>query len=232
MRTPPEDLHERDLLASLSDGWRLKVGDADHVPVGAGGYHWRVRDDAGRVHWVTVDDLDRKGYLADTRELAFGALRRALGTALALRRAELGFVVAPVPAAGGETVRRLGDHYAVSLFPHVEGPSRPWGRPLVPAEAAELVDMLVQLHGAELARASIALPHRIQLSERRRLEGALDSLDAEWLGGPFAEPARALLASQAKRIRELLQTFDRLADELGRPACPPSSAMGSRIRRT
>lgn len=182
--------------------------------MGAGSYHWRVRDDAGKFHWVTVDDLDQKVYLAGTREPAFQGLRRALDTALTLRRHGLDFVVAPVPAADGETVRRLGDRHAVTLFPHVDGRPRQWGRPLVPAEAAELVEILVQLHGATPAAASVANPHRVQLSGRRGLEESLRRLDREWLWGPFAEQARALLRSHAGRIRELMQTFDSLAEEV------------------
>ncbi|MBO0685143.1 MAG: phosphotransferase [Candidatus Dormibacteraeota bacterium] len=220
MRAPPEDLPERGLLTFLAEGWGLKAAKADHVPVGGGSYHWRVRDEAGQVHWVTVDDLDRKAYLGQTRDGAFAALGRALDTALVLRRSGLAFVVGPVPAAGGETVRRLGDRYAVALFPHVEGRSRQWGRPLMPAEAAELLDMLVQLHGATGAAASVVQPHRLQLSERPHLEESLRNLDREWLGGPFAEPVRALLRSHAGRIQGFLQTFDRLADEVEAAGLP------------
>jgi spectinomycin phosphotransferase len=46
---------------------------------------------------------------------------------------------------------------------------------------------------------------------RRKLERALQELDVAWTGGPFSEPARALLAHHAAGINKLLAAFDELA---------------------
>jgi spectinomycin phosphotransferase len=43
------------------------------------------------------------------------------------------------------------------------------------------------------------------------LDAALDDLGQPWDGGPFSEPARALLTRTAGQVRHLLATFDRLA---------------------
>jgi len=214
VRAAPDDLDESDLVSSLFHGWGLNVVGVEYAAVGGGSYHWLVDDDAGKRHWVTVDDLDQKGYLDKTRDSAFDGLRRAFDTALALRAGGLEFVVAPVPTSRGETVRRLGARHAVAVFPLVEGSSYRFGERLPPAEGVELVDVLVRLHRATPSVASIARPANLQLSERGGLEQALRKLDREWAGGPFSEPARALVAGHAEGIRRLLETFDRLADQV------------------
>ncbi len=214
MKDAPEYLDKSDLVSSLVHGWGLHVVGAQYVAVGGGSYHWRADDEAGRRYWVTADDLDQKGYLGETRDSAFNGLRCALDTAFALRGGGLEFVIAPVPTQTGEIVRRLDTRHAVALFPFVEGSSRRFGERLTPAEGVELVDMLVRLHRATPSVASIARPASLQLSERGSLQHALRNPDREWVGGPFSEPARALVASHAEGIRRLLDTFDHLADHV------------------
>ncbi len=220
MKAAPRDLDETELASSLLEGWGLKVVGVEYVAVGGGSYHWRAHDETGGRHWVTADDLDHKGYLGETRDSAFDGLRCALDTAIGLRRAGLEFVVAPVPTPAGETARRLGARYAVALYPFVEGSSRQFGVRLLPEEADELVDALVRLHRATPSVATVARPASLQPSERGSLERALRDLDREWVGGPFSEPARALVASHADGVRRLLQTFDHLAEQAASGAKP------------
>lgn len=214
MRAPPEDVGECDLANWLFEGWGLKVAGTEYAAVGGGSYHWRALDDGGRRHWVTVDDLDQKGYLGDSRDAAFAGLRSAFGTALALREGGLEFVVAPVSTPRAETVRMVGTHHTIAVFPFVEGSSWQFGERLTSAERAALVDMLVRLHGATPSAASIARPASLGLSARGDLESALLDLDGEWVGGPFSEPSRALVAGRAEDVRQLLETYDLLADEV------------------
>jgi spectinomycin phosphotransferase len=54
----------------------------------------------------------------------------------------------------------------------------------------------------------------IGLPWRGVMETAFSELDRPWRGGPFSEPARALLASTAGHIRRLLETFDQLAEHV------------------
>jgi spectinomycin phosphotransferase len=51
----------------------------------------------------------------------------------------------------------------------------------------------------------------LRLPQRDVLETALHELETPWSGGPFSEPSRALIASVAGPIGELLASFDRLA---------------------
>jgi len=196
---------------ALADGWGLAAVTLRYAPVGGGSYHWVVTDDQRKRWFVTVDDLDDKGWLGRTRPAVFAGLRTAMQAAVTLRdQAALGFVVAPVPARDGEPVRPLGARYAVAVFPFLRGAPGRWGELRPGAERAELAEMLAALHRVDPA--AVGLPRReIGLSWRGELEVALRELDRPWDGGPFAEPARSLLAGSAPRIRQRLDTLDRWA---------------------
>jgi spectinomycin phosphotransferase len=155
-----------------------------------------------------------------------------MAAAVTLRRdATLGFVLAPVPARDGEPVRPLGGRYAVAVFPFLRGEPGRWGEPLPAPERDELLAMLAALHrvdpavrlprsGPELPRSGPELPRSgLGLSWRGELEEALRDLARPWAGGPFAEPARALLAGAAGPVRRQLGALDRQAGALA--ARPP-----------
>jgi spectinomycin phosphotransferase len=212
---------ECDLELALAEGWRINASTMRYAAVGGGSYHWEVRDAAGQCWFVTVDDLDDKHWLGDTRAVVFAGLRAAMDVALALRdRAALRFVVAPVPAPGGQTVRPLGPGHAVAVFPFLRGTAGRWGEVMSGPEQASLVDMLAALH-----RSTPAVPappvRQIELPGRAGLETALRELGRPWDGGPFAEPARALLTAEAGQVRRMLGTFDELADRLAGRAAEP-----------
>jgi spectinomycin phosphotransferase len=211
MKAFPEGFDESELFRSLADGWGLKARAAQYAPVGFGSYHWIVDEPDGDRHFVTVDDLNHKSWLGDTPDSVFDGLRRAFDTALALRlQGGLGFVLAPLPTIEGETVRRIGRWHTMALFPFIEGRSGQFGDEPSSADRAEVLDMLVELHGA--SPTLCAIPHRgIVLPGRDVLESALMQLDRRWRGGPFAEPARDWLASHGSDLRRLLDHFDKLA---------------------
>ncbi len=221
MKALPDDLEERDLIESLRQGWGLNVVWMEYAAVGGGSYHWRVADDVGGRHWLTVDDLDQKGYPGDTRDSAFDGLRAAFDTALALWTSGIDFVVAPVQTPKGETVRRIGTHHAAAVFPFLEGRSGQFGEPLGPGERAQLVEVLIRLHQATPAAARLARPASLQVHGRRDLESALLGLDQEWVGGPFSEPARDLLARHAEDVCGLLETFDHLVGRVAVTGADP-----------
>ena len=228
MRDRPEGVTERDLARALADGWGLSAGSLRYAPVGHGSYHWAVTGDQGDQWFVTVDDLDDKGWLGRTRSGVFAGLRAAMAAAVTLRRdASLAFVVAPVPARDGEPVRPLGGRYAVAVFPFLRGEPGRWDEPLPAPERDELVAMLAALHrvdpaavrlprsGLEPSRPGLELPRPgLGLSWRGELEEALRDLGRPWAGGPFAEPARALLAGAAGPVRRRLDALDRQAGAL------------------
>ena len=202
---------ERDLAQALADGWRLCAAALRYVPVGGGSYHWMVRGEQGERRFVTVDDLDDKGWLGRTRPAVFAGLRAAMDAAVTLRREPaLRFVVAPVPALDGRTLHPLGARHAVAVFPFLDGVAGRWDEPLSAPDRGELVAMLAALHRADAA--AVRLPRcGFALSWRGDLEQALGELGQPWAGGPFAEPARALLAGSAGLLRRRLDTLDRWA---------------------
>jgi len=214
VRDRPAGVGERELKQALADGWHTRVVATRYAPVGGGSYHWVVRDDRGRQWFATVDDLDDKCWLGDTRAAVSRGLRAAMETAFALRhRAGLWFVVAPVRAVDGETVLPLGSKYSVTVFPFVHGASGRFGAELSAGDREHLVEMLAALHrstpaAAQASRCQIAVPRR------GVLETALRELEQPWRGGPFSELARALITRKARHIRHLLASFDELAERV------------------
>jgi hypothetical protein len=215
VRALPEELEVSALIESLAEGWSFDVETLDYAAVGGGSYHWVVRDLEGRRGFVTVDDLDVKPWLGDTRESVFAGLESAFDAAVALRDSGLDFVVAPTLAGGGETVRRVGARYAIALFPFVDGDAGEFGR-YNDAERAAILTMLAELHQATPVAATMTRTVDLGLPGRGELESALNALDQTWSGGPFSEPARQALARHASEVAELLSLFDRLAADVAR----------------
>ena len=138
---------EPDLVHALADGWGIRAAALRYAAVGGGSYHWVVHDDQGERWFVTVDDLDDKGWLGRTRPAVFEGLRAAMDAALTLRReAALGFVVAPVPALDGQTLRPLGATHAVAVFPLLPGAAGRFGEIISAPDRNDLVVMLAALH--------------------------------------------------------------------------------------
>jgi len=208
VRDRPAGVTERDLAQALAGGWGIRAATLRYAPVGGGSYHWVVRDERGERRFVTVDDLDDKGWLGRTRPAVFAGLRAAMDAAVTLRREPaLAFVVAPVPALDGRTLHPLGGRHAVAVFPFLSGAAGRWDEPLSAPDRGELVTMLAALHQADPA--AVRLPRcGLTLSWRGDLEQALGELGRPWAGGPFAEPARALLAGSAGQLRRRLDTLD------------------------
>jgi hypothetical protein len=215
VRALPEEFDASALIGPLAEGWGLEVEALEYAALGGGSYHWVVADVEGTRGFVTVDDLDRKPWLGDTRESAFDGLRSAFDTARALRDGGLGFVVAPILTSRGETLRRIGPRHTVALFPFVHGNAGMFGQ-YDTAERAAVVAMLTELHAATPAVASVARRIDLSLPGRGDFDGALREVNQTWSGGPLAEPARQKLARYASDVAELLASFDRLSAELAR----------------
>lgn len=198
-------------MHALADGWGLSAETLRYAPVGGGSYHWVVTSGPGEQWFVTVDDLDDKGWLGRTRPAVFAGLRAALDASVTLRReAGLRFVAAPVPALDGQSLRPLGDAYTVAVFPFLHGSGGEWDKPLTAPDLDELVAMLAALHRVDPA--AVRLQRReVELSWPDDLELALRELGRPWTGGPFAEPARELLAGAAGPVRRGLDALDRWA---------------------
>ncbi|GLY80381.1 hypothetical protein Airi01_086480 [Actinoallomurus iriomotensis] len=205
VRARPEDLDEERLLRAL-DAWGIGATSLEYAPVGFGDHHW-IAAGGGEKWFVTVADLRLKG--EPDAHAALRHLRAAMDTAAALR--DLDFVVAPLPAAGGETVRPLGPRYAVSVFPFLAGTSGDFDRPRTESERGAVLELLAVLHRQAPPASAPVLG--LELSTRDLLRSALDGAIG-WAAGPFAEPARALLAGHARAIRRRLEEFDRLVEDV------------------
>jgi spectinomycin phosphotransferase len=221
VRDKPAGVGEDELREALVSGWRIHAASTRYAAVGGGSYHWVVRDGDGEPLFVTVDDLDDKPWLGQTRAVVFDGLRTAMDTALALRhQAGLRFVTAPIPALDGTTVRPLDPRYAIAVFPFLSGISGRFGEDRGAAERGEVAGLLAALHNSTPAVAQASV-RAIALPGRGRLEAALRELGQPWPGGPFSEPARALLTRAAGQVHDLLRAFDQLAARVTAAARPP-----------
>jgi spectinomycin phosphotransferase len=210
VRSRPADFDDGDVVRALAEGWGIAAGSAEHLAVGFGSYHWIVVDDAQQRFFVTVDDLGTKPWLGDTCDISFAGLRKAFHTATVLREAAgLEFVLAPLPAIDAGSVRRAGRCHSVAVFPFVDGKPSDFGDDIDAEQRAEMVRLLGRLHrGTPM----VPMAHRLELgfAGRRGLEAAVKDVDSTWVGGPFAEPARAWLASHVGDLGRLLDDFDQV----------------------
>jgi spectinomycin phosphotransferase len=215
VRTPPADLTCERLAQALAEGWQLRATSLEYVPEGGGSHHWTAAGDDGTTHFVTVDDLDDKDWMAGTAAAVFAGLRRALTTAAALRdEAGLEFVVAPVATRDGEFLRRVDARYSVSVFPFLAGQSYPFGRYQDTRLRDRAIDMIARLHDAGPAIRGSAPRHVLSFTGRAGRAG-LDAFLADparpWTAGPFSADAHRLLAARAAEVTRLVAGFGHLA---------------------
>ncbi len=205
MHERPAGLTDADLAAALRQHWRLDVAELRYAPVGYGGYHWTARDAAGLRWFVTASRVLSAAGLAD--------LRATMRTARDLADAGLHFVVAPVPAAGGDVVIHAWPDYAISVFPFVDGVPGQWGDTFSGPDRAAMTDLLARLHTAD-ARAGPVPVRDLSPPSRAHLERSLRERGRSWRGGPYAEAARALVSQQAAGLTTALAVFDELAAQV------------------
>jgi len=211
--TEPPDLDRASLAALLEARWGVTGARLEYLPLGFGSHHWDTVDALGRHWFVTVDDLEASWRLGRHADGNVAALRRAFGTAAALRDdARLEFVLAPLADAEERIVNRAGRRYAVTVAPFLGGRSEKWGPWVTEEERRGMATLLGRLHAATGA-VSPDLPGRedFSLQSRAILEAALSDLDRTWDTGPFGEPTRALLAPRAADVRRRLAAYDTLA---------------------
>ena len=219
MRDLPDEL-ETDVVAdALAEGWGFEADTIEYAAVGAGSYHWFATDGAGTRRFVTVDDLDQKSWLGETRDVVCDALRRAFDTAVALRSTGLDFVVAPIPTSCGESLSRIGQRHTVGLFPFVDGHAGDYGH-YEPGARAAVAAILADLHSA--TPAVVANSVGLELPGRRQVEASLRELNETWSGGPLSEPARQVLAAHAADIAGFLS----VAGTVSPPKSPGEAARG------
>jgi spectinomycin phosphotransferase len=209
--TRPEELSDKLLVDVLGASWDLRVDDVEYAAVGFGSHHWQIT--AGGNRWfVTVDDLATKHRSrGEPTAEAEKRLSAALETAWLLRESGMDAVVAPIRSRSGSVLETVGSRFAIAVYPFVEGATHIWGRYPDRAERLAVLDVLVQLHATTGPPRSTARIDDLTIDHRDELDAALADLDHRWVGCPFSEPARALVARHADAIRGVLEHRDRLA---------------------
>lgn len=213
MLTPPEELTDETLGATLGRAWRMIVDSLDYLPVGWGSHHWSAVEATGRRWFVTVDDLTLRRH-SDHEPLraAYRRLETALGAAGDLREHGLDFVVAPVPTADdGGPLARITDRYAVALYPYVDGDSFGWGPFTSPEHRRATLDMVTAVHTAPAAARRPVPVDDFAIPLRAGLVAALtaDATPAQETG-PYARDAARLVTAHAPALRQRLDRYDAL----------------------
>jgi spectinomycin phosphotransferase len=205
----PAVIEDSELAAILAGAWQLEVAGLEYLPVGFGGYHWRAADQAGSRWFVTVTQ-----WAGDDGPL--GDFEAAMETAASLATtARLGFVLAPERTRAGRAVAWLGSGHAVAVFPYSDGAPGSFGDVLTSTERSLLTGMLAALHRSTTIIDTGSVPVRgLGLAERDVLTNSLKELGDPWLGGPYAEPARAALREHADGLRRAMARFDTLVERV------------------
>ncbi|MEY7971410.1 phosphotransferase family protein [Saccharomonospora xinjiangensis] len=195
MEHRPEHLPDDSVRAGLA---RLGIHatELSYAAVGFGDHHWYVTATDGTRWFATVADLENKPHCGDGAAAALAGLRSAMETAVRLRAAGLEFVVAPF----GEPVVELGDRYALSVFPVVEGTSGHFGQEMAAGDGVLVQELLARLHTTRVDAPAWSIdPPALRM-------------DGVWSDGPYAEQARRLVDEHESMIRKRFEEFERLAE--------------------
>jgi spectinomycin phosphotransferase len=213
--TRPDDLTDGQIVTELAAGWGFRAETCSYLPAGFGSHHWLATDAAGDQLFLIVHDLPNMlRSQADTTDAAFSRLRTALGCAVSLRRdADLEFVVAPLPAAGGEVLRRLSARYSLAAAPYLADCEAGHEREFPASDLPAFLRMLARLHRARPAVAPERCDFALQNADG--LRAALASTSEPWDDGPYGERARALLTRHAAGLVALMAVYGQLAHQLG-----------------
>lgn len=207
----PGDLPESALSGALRRGWDIDAKSMTYLPVGWGSHHWDVRGGDGTRWFVTVDELENKRVSSDeSLEQGFARLLASLRSAVALKAAGREFVVAPVPARGGEPAVRAGGRFAVAVYPFTEGRSFEWAEWTDEART-EALRLVAAVHTAPEWVRQDALTEDFGVPFRDLVEAACAGWEpAE--RGPYTAPAADLLREYAEPVRRWLNRYDRLVE--------------------
>ena len=210
MFTRPTAIEDATIIAALRAGWQFDAVAVDYLAAGFGSHHWVASAADGAQHFLTVDDLAGRDFFGGNPPAAFDALSTAFAVAHQLANA-LDWVVGPLADTDGQVLRWLAEAYTIAVFPYVEGTTTE--QYASDAERSNVVALVAELHQSTGALTAPARREVFRLPNRADLEAALRSLDDAWTGGPYSEPARALLRQHANGVRRVLGDYDDLAHE-------------------
>jgi thiamine kinase-like enzyme len=212
--TRPDDIDDADLSAVLARGWNCDALTLEYLAVGFGSHHWQATTDVS-AWFVTVDDLvARRREVDETTAEVRERLVAALSTAADLSEAGYDFVVAPLRAGDGRIICTLGDRYVVAVYPIVHGLTYSYGKYEDSAHRNAVVRNVAALHRSPDHCHRHALTETFGIARRADLADAYSQLHVRWESGPFAEPARQLLAQHAAALTRTFATYDALVADV------------------
>jgi spectinomycin phosphotransferase/16S rRNA (guanine(1405)-N(7))-methyltransferase len=206
MFTRPDELTDDVLASALAAGWGIEPGPLEYRPVGFGSHHW-----AAGPWFVTVDDLDQKRRTAyDTADAAYARLDAAFRACRSLAvDAGLDFAVAPEPTADGGVLWRMADRWSVVVHPHLDGRECGAGGEYTSDDDRRTVlGRLVAMHRATGRLTSSPRADDFLVPHRDTLFVPIGDT------GPYATPARDLIARHADGVRRLFAYYDELVDRV------------------
>ena len=194
----PPGLAPDEVATAVRDGWGLDVRSAEHLQVGAGGWHWRLDGDDGLRWFATVDQVgdtgERRALLA-----AYDAASQLAGL--------LPFVVAPVRARDGRTGIELSPGLVLSVAPWLEGTA---GDAPFTDDAARVpvAGLLGELHARQRPRhLPLWRPTIGWHSDAGREHLELAMATSGWSGGPWSGPGERLLAEARPVVLRAVRRF-------------------------
>jgi len=198
VRDAPLHVSDSAVLAVVRDRWLPEAEAVSHLPVGFGGWHWKVLV-AGRPRlFVTLDRLGVR-HSADSLEAAYAG-------AAELAARGLDFVVASLPGPDGRYTAGFGAD-ALSATPWVEGSSDD-GTFSDEDHARRTATALARLH-AEPPPAGLPRWHPLVTPDlpERLAARALHP----WTAGPHGETARHALLDRLDDVAQWTADYLRLA---------------------
>ena len=211
MRSRPARLTDADLVAALDTGWSIAAASVSYLPVGAGSHHWRVEDRRDQTWFVTVDELDaRRDDPRESRADVFDRLTAALAVPHALHADGADYVVAPIAERSGAVVQRLGDEWALAVYPMIDGDTFHGGQALPIADRLAVVQVIARLHRGPLPIKMSARSDEYRLQNRADLEAAIVEIDTADEVGPYSAPLARLLADHRPQVVDMLAEYDDL----------------------
>jgi spectinomycin phosphotransferase len=187
------------VAAAVARGWGVAVTGAEHLPLGAGAWHWSVGDDTGPQWFATLHAVES----AEDRQA-----RLASYDAAARLARRLSFVVAPVHTRDGRVAVDLAPGRLLTLTPLLEGDALGHGAVTDDAGRSVVANMMGDLHRQRRLRHLPTWRPRIGRHGRDRRRELLHCLEnGHWSGGPWSGPAGRLVNDAAPVLRQAVRRF-------------------------
>jgi spectinomycin phosphotransferase len=114
----------------------------------------------------------------------------------------------------GYVVEAFGDHFAMSVYPYVEGESQSFGSYRSRDDRLAVLELLTAVHAATESVRGVALDDDFVIPSRGQLLETLDERNTPFGDGPFGEPARFALMTHADALVAAFARYDLLVADV------------------